>query len=78
MSDVIRQLGAKVSFHNEELTIDARNINEYEAPYELVSQLRASFVVLGPLLARYKQAKVSLPGGCAIGEKDGSICTSAV
>jgi UDP-N-acetylglucosamine 1-carboxyvinyltransferase len=44
-------------------------VHDVEAPYELVSQLRASFVVLGPLLARFGQAKVSLPGGCAIGER---------
>jgi UDP-N-acetylglucosamine 1-carboxyvinyltransferase len=69
MADVIRYLGAKVTVGKGEVVIDARNINDVEAPYELVSQLRASFVVLGPLLARFKQAKVSLPGGCAIGER---------
>jgi UDP-N-acetylglucosamine 1-carboxyvinyltransferase len=69
MADVIRYLGAKVTLGNREVIIDATHINDVEAPYELVSQLRASFVVLGPLLARFKQAKVSLPGGCAIGER---------
>jgi UDP-N-acetylglucosamine 1-carboxyvinyltransferase len=69
MSEICRHLGAKVKFENNELEIDSRNISDVEAPYELVSQLRASFVVLGPLLARMKQAKVSLPGGCAIGER---------
>ncbi len=69
MADVIRYLGAKVTIGKREVIIDARHINDVEAPYELVSQLRASFVVLGPLLARFKQAKVSLPGGCAIGER---------
>lgn len=69
MADVIRYLGAKVTIGNGEVVIDARHVNDVEAPYELVSQLRASFVVLGPLLARFKQAKVSLPGGCAIGER---------
>ena len=69
MSEIIKHLGAKVKFANNELEIDARHIKDIEAPYELVSQLRASFVVLGPLLARCGQAKVSLPGGCAIGER---------
>ncbi|HEY9773436.1 MAG TPA: UDP-N-acetylglucosamine 1-carboxyvinyltransferase [Planktothrix sp.] len=69
MADVIRHLGAKVTIKNSEVEIDARHVNDVEAPYELVSQLRASFVVLGPLLARFRTAKVSLPGGCAIGER---------
>ncbi len=69
MADVIRHLGAKVEIRPGEVEIDARQITDFEAPYELVSQLRASFVVLGPLLARFHQAKVSLPGGCAIGER---------
>ncbi len=69
MAEVLRHLGAKVTISPGEVVIDARNINELEAPYELVSQLRASFIVLGPLLARFGQAKVSLPGGCAIGER---------
>lgn len=69
MAEVIRHLGAKVKIGNGEVHIDARDINDLEAPYELVSQLRASFVILGPLLARFGQAKVSLPGGCAIGER---------
>jgi UDP-N-acetylglucosamine 1-carboxyvinyltransferase len=69
MADVLRHLGAVVEVGNGEVRINARDVNDYEAPYELVSQLRASFVVLGPLLSRFHQAKVSLPGGCAIGER---------
>lgn len=69
MAAVLRQLGAKVTVGNGEVIIDSRDVNEFEAPYELVSQLRASFVVLGPLVSRFRQAKVSLPGGCAIGER---------
>jgi UDP-N-acetylglucosamine 1-carboxyvinyltransferase len=69
MAEVIRHLGAKVKLQHNEVIIDARDLKDLEAPYELVSQLRASFVVLGPLLARFGQAKVSLPGGCAIGER---------
>lgn len=51
------------------LTIDAANIHSQEAPYDLVKTMRASILVLGPLLARFGQAKVSLPGGCAIGQR---------
>lgn len=69
MAEVIRHLGARVTLRPGEVEIDARNLNDCEAPYELVSQLRASFVVLGPLVGRFKEAKVSLPGGCAIGER---------
>lgn len=69
MAAIIRHLGAKVEINTNEVVIDARDIHDIEAPYELVSQLRASFVVLGPLVGRFGQAKVSLPGGCAIGER---------
>jgi UDP-N-acetylglucosamine 1-carboxyvinyltransferase len=69
MAEIIRHLGAKVTVNKNEVIIDARNVNELDAPYELVSQLRASFVVLGPLVSRFREAKVSLPGGCAIGER---------
>jgi len=69
MADVIRHLGAKVTIAPDQVTIDARDITDFEAPYELVSHLRASFVVLGPLVARMGEAKVSLPGGCNIGER---------
>jgi UDP-N-acetylglucosamine 1-carboxyvinyltransferase len=69
MAEVLRHLGAVVTISDGEVQIDATNVHDFEAPYELVSQLRASFNVLGPLLARFHQAKVSLPGGCAIGER---------
>jgi UDP-N-acetylglucosamine 1-carboxyvinyltransferase len=69
MADVLRHLGAVVEVSPGEVRIDASKVNDFEAPYELVAQLRASFVVLGPLLSRFHQAKVSLPGGCAIGER---------
>lgn len=69
MAEVIRYLGAKVEITEGQVVIDARDVRDTEAPYELVSQLRASIVVLGPLLSRFKKAKVSLPGGCAIGER---------
>ena len=69
MSDLLRHLGAKVDFEGETLTVDARDIQCYDAPYELVSKMRASFLVMGPLLARFKKSKISLPGGCAIGTR---------
>ena len=69
MANVLRHLGAKVTVSGSEVEIDATDVHEWEAPYELVSKLRASFVVLGPLMARFREAKVSLPGGCAIGER---------
>jgi len=51
------------------LKIDSANVRRFEAPYELVKTMRAAIVVLGPLLARFKSARVSLPGGCAIGAR---------
>jgi UDP-N-acetylglucosamine 1-carboxyvinyltransferase len=66
---VLELLGAKVSFEGNQLSIDTRDVNSVEAPYELVKTMRASIYVLGPLLARFGQAKVSLPGGCAWGPR---------
>ncbi|MGB3836877.1 UDP-N-acetylglucosamine 1-carboxyvinyltransferase [Castellaniella sp.] len=53
----------------EQVSLDAAHIHSQEAPYELVKTMRASILVLGPLLARFGQARVSLPGGCAIGQR---------
>ena len=69
MAEVLKYLGVKVKISGTEVTIDAGNLTEFEAPYEWVSKFRASFVVLGPLLARCGQAVVALPGGDAIGER---------
>ena len=71
MNEVIRQLNVDVNFDQEknEVTIDASRDLKVEAPYELVSQMRASIVVMGPLLARNGHAKVAMPGGCAIGKR---------
>src|SRR5918992_3804790 len=66
---VLQALGAKIRTAGLELVIDTACIDRFEAPYELVKTMRASFLVLGPLLARYGQARVSLPGGCAIGPR---------
>lgn len=69
MCDLLSYLGAKVKFENNTLIIDAKNITKNEAPYELVGKMRASFLVLGPLIARFKRATVSMPGGCPIGTR---------
>ena len=66
---VLELLGAKVEFEGNLLTIDTRGVNSVEAPYELVKTMRASIYVLGPLLARFGEARVSLPGGCAWGPR---------
>ena len=54
---------------NDRLVINASTVNNPEAPYELVKTMRASFYVLGPLLARFGKVRVSLPGGCAWGPR---------
>ncbi len=61
--------GAAIETTDAGLRIDASGINNEEAPYDLVRKMRASILVLGPLLARLKKARVSLPGGCAIGAR---------
>ncbi len=62
-------VGATCSFENGKLSIDGSTVNNPEAPYDLVKTMRASFYVLGPLLARFGVVKVSLPGGCAWGPR---------
>ncbi len=69
MCDVLQALGAKTSYGPSGLTVDATCIRSGEAPYELVRKMRASFLVMGPLLARIGQARVYYPGGCAIGTR---------
>ena len=69
--EVISALGVKVTKDeaNQEIRFDASEITATEAPYELVRRMRASFLVMGPLLARRREARISLPGGCAIGSR---------
>lgn len=69
ISEVLSQLGVKVRNENHTLWIDSSVITKCEAPYELVRKMRASFLIMGPLLARCGRAKISLPGGCAIGTR---------
>ena len=68
ISKLLKKFGAEVN-GKDVLTIDASTIHSYEAPYSLVKTMRASILVLGPLLARFGKARVSLPGGCAIGSR---------
>jgi len=69
--EVIKYLGAKVDFDEKAgvLTVNAEGLNRNTAPYELMRQMRASFLVLGPVLSRMGEAKVSLPGGCVLGSR---------
>ncbi|MCB5250195.1 MAG: UDP-N-acetylglucosamine 1-carboxyvinyltransferase [Candidatus Cloacimonadales bacterium] len=69
MSHLLRVIGARIEYNEGRLSIDASNCNCFEAPYDLVSKMRASIYVLGPLLGRFHQATVSFPGGCAIGSR---------
>jgi len=70
MAALLAHLGMKMSSHtNNTLELTADNIHGFDAPYDLVSRMRASIIVLGPLVARFGVAKVSLPGGCAIGTR---------
>lgn len=69
MSKLLRILGAEVEYENGVLSIDAARLSSWVAPYELVKTMRASVLALGPLIARFGHARVSLPGGCAIGER---------
>jgi UDP-N-acetylglucosamine 1-carboxyvinyltransferase len=70
MMELLGQLGARLVVDEKmNIQVDANHVNELVAPYELVKTMRASILVLGPLLARFGQADVSLPGGCAIGSR---------
>ena len=65
----MEQLGARVDFKGHTCEINTTNVDKVEAPYDLVRTMRASIYVLGPLLARFGAARVSLPGGCAWGPR---------
>ena len=67
--DLLSALGVRVKRQGNECFLDANDVNNFDAPYDLVKTMRASILVLGPLLAKYGEAKVSLPGGCAIGSR---------
>ncbi|MBE8954127.1 MAG: UDP-N-acetylglucosamine 1-carboxyvinyltransferase [Quinella sp. 2Q5] len=71
ISEILRTLGVKVrhDIANNKLFVDATTIENITAPYDIVRRMRASFLIMGPLLARLGRAKISLPGGCAIGTR---------
>ncbi len=69
MADILRRLGVRVEHEGTRLVIDPNHYTGSSAPYELVSLMRASICVLGPLLARHHRARVSMPGGCIIGPR---------
>lgn len=71
ITEVLKKLGVKADFDSSkhQLRVDSTVIGSCEAPYDLVRKMRASFLIMGPLLARCGQAKISLPGGCAIGTR---------
>ncbi|MCZ0703666.1 UDP-N-acetylglucosamine 1-carboxyvinyltransferase [Natronobacillus azotifigens] len=69
MKDVLSHMNATIHLHHNTLIVDAEKPLTTEAPFEYVSKMRASVLVLGPMLARYGHAKVAMPGGCAIGSR---------
>ncbi len=69
MLKILGQTGLKVEQNDDKVSLNGAAIDKLEAPYELVKTMRASILVLGPLVARFGEAKVSLPGGCAIGSR---------
>ncbi|MDI6692634.1 MAG: UDP-N-acetylglucosamine 1-carboxyvinyltransferase [Anaerosomatales bacterium] len=69
MAEVLRRLGADVRFEGDTAFIDTTSMDSFEAPYDLVATMRASILVLGPLVARFGTARVAMPGGCNIGSR---------
>lgn len=78
MARLLEILGAKVERRGDEMIVETGALSGEEAPYDLVKTMRASVLVLGPLLARAGQARVSLPGGCAIGERPVNLHLAAM
>src|SRR5690606_8376222 len=68
-TELLTHLGCPIAAENDLMALNAKNITTRTAPYDLVRKMRTSILVLGPLLARFGEAKVSLPGGCAIGTR---------
>lgn len=69
MSDILRHLGAKVERGDNYIEIDTSSLKNEITPYELVSKMRASFLILGPMLSRFNEHEISMPGGCSIGSR---------
>lgn len=70
MIEVLRRLGASAEWDGDRVSVETAGVDSNEAPYELVSRMRASIIVLGPLLARFGRATVAMPGGCNIGSRN--------
>ncbi len=69
MAELIEYLGGRIGWNADILTVTARDLTNREAPYEYVSKMRASCLIMGPLLARFGRTRISLPGGCKIGTR---------
>lgn len=69
IKEILETLGAQITFENHVMTIDCRSVDKFTAPYDYIQKMRASVQIMGPLLARFGQAKISMPGGCAIGTR---------
>jgi len=69
MCKLLQQMGIAIEANGRQMVLSAAHIDKLEAPYDMVKTMRAAILVLGPLLARYGEARVSLPGGCAIGSR---------
>ena len=69
ITSVLEMLGAKITIEDHVMTIDSRYVDKYDAPYEIIQKMRASVLIMGPLLARLGRANLSMPGGCAIGTR---------
>ncbi len=78
LCDLLKSMGMKITPEENALTLQADEITNFHADYNFVSKMRASFWVLGPLLARFKKAEVSLPGGCAIGTRPVDLYLNAL
>ncbi len=69
MTRLLQQMGVKIAAESQAATFNAAHMDKLEAPYDMVKTMRAAILVLGPLVARFGEARVSLPGGCAIGSR---------
>jgi UDP-N-acetylglucosamine 1-carboxyvinyltransferase len=69
MRKLLQQMGVAIEVQGESMTLHGAQVSKLEAPYDMVKTMRASVLVLGPLVARFGEARVSLPGGCAIGSR---------
>ena len=78
MQSLLEYVGAKLTQNNGSVTVNAKTLDRPEAPYEVVKTMRASSLVLGPLVARTGRARVSMPGGCAIGARPINMHVSAL